>query len=89
MLRIFEINHGDGEKEWITGATNIEALANYVSTTDCDLSEMDGAEISELPKEKWGTYIVKQEDDEEQTFEEWMSKNGNKPDIIAGTMYEV
>jgi hypothetical protein len=89
MLRIFEIIHGDGEKEWITGATNIEALANYVSTTDCDLSEMDGAVISELPKEKWGTYIVKQEDDEEQTFEEWMSKNGNKPDIIAGTMYEV
>lgn len=89
MLRIFEITHGDGEKEWITGATNIEALASYVSTTETDLSEMDGAEISELPKEKWATYIVKQEDDEEQTFEEWMFKYGNKPDIIAGTMYEV
>jgi hypothetical protein len=88
MLRIFELTHGDGEKEWITGATNIEALASYVSQTETDLSEMDGAKISELPQEKWASYIVKQEDDKEQTFEEWMSKYGNKPDIIAGTMYE-
>jgi hypothetical protein len=89
MLRIFEIKHGDGEKEWITGATNIEALANYVSTTECDLSEMYGAEINELPMKDWQDYIVKQEDEKEQTFAEWMLDNGKSPQVICGTMYEV
>jgi hypothetical protein len=90
MLKIFEIIHKDGEKEWCTGATNIEALANYVSTTGCDLHEMDGAEILELPKDKWSEFRVKEDEENDQSFQEWMDKYGNgSPDIIAGTMYDV
>lgn len=90
MLKIFEIIHNDGEKEWCTGKTNIEALANYVSTTGCDLFEMEEAEIIELQKEKWSEYRVKEEDEEDSiTFEQWMKENGNSPDIIAGTMYDI
>lgn len=90
MLNIYEIIWADGEKEWCTGATNIEALHHYSMTTQCDLCEMDGAEIIELPKEKWSEYNVKMKDKEDsQTFAEWMEKYGNSPDIIAGTMYEI
>ena len=90
-LKIFEIIHADGEKEWCTGVTNIEALANYVTQTECSLHEMDGAEIIELPKEKWSEYVVKEEDEViGLTFEQWMKENGNSsPDIIAGTMYDL
>lgn len=90
MLNIYEIIHEDGEKEWCTGATNIEALANYVSTTGCSLHEMDGAEIKELPKEKWSEYRVKEEGEgSDQSFQEWMDKFGKgAPEIICGTMYD-
>jgi hypothetical protein len=50
---------------------------------------MYGAEINELPMKDWQDYIVKQEDEKEQTFAEWMLDNGKSPQVICGTMYEV
>lgn len=89
MKKIFEITHNDGEKEWCTGDTNISALANYITTTDCDISDMEGAEITELPKSKWGKYHIQEEDGETQTFKDWMEKNDNHDYLICGTMYTV
>jgi hypothetical protein len=88
-MKIFEIIHSDGEKEWVSGETNIEALRTYISTTGCDLHDMDGSEIVELPKDKWKEYTVKNEDEEEGiTFEQWMQENKDS-DVIAGTMYDI
>jgi hypothetical protein len=86
-MRIFEIIHQDGEKEWVSGETNIEALRTYLNTTEADLFDMDGAEIVELQKEKWSQYTVKDEEGTI-TFEQWMKENKDS-DIIAGTMYDV
>lgn len=89
MLKIFEIRHEDGEMEWCTGYTNLHALSNYVSTTECCLSDLDAAEIVELPKEKWEDYTVT-DDEGRKSFAEWMEQNGRtRPDIIAGTMYDI
>lgn len=90
MKKIFEIEHEDGEKEWVTGDTNIGALLSYLQTTGCDIVDIEDAKISELPKSKWGKFKVKQEDEEEMTFAKWMKLYGKgHNDIIAGTMYEV
>lgn len=89
MLKIFEITHENGEKEWCTGETNIDALAYYLTATECDLWEMRGAKIVEIPKEKWEEYKLKDSDEEiEYSFQEWMDKYGSgSPEIICGTMY--
>ncbi|MFW5830791.1 MAG: hypothetical protein ACOCVA_00980, partial [Prolixibacteraceae bacterium] len=65
-----------------------------VTGTDLtDLEETD--EIVEVPHEKWKEMEVRNIDYDKadpndwhtKTFEEWMNEN-NKPDVIAGTMYE-
>lgn len=89
-MKIFEIAWGDGEKEWIAANTTIQALKVYSSMTGVDLDDFeDDDNIVELPKSKWGRYTVKEEDAEESiTFKQWMKEN-KRPDIIAGTMYEL
>lgn len=89
MKKIFELEHPDGEKEWFTGDTNVQALCNYLQMTSCDIDDLGDAVLRELPRYKWGKYMVKEEDEEERTFADWMKHNGNRDDIIAGTMYEV
>lgn len=90
-MKIFEIKWTkQGEIEWVSADTNIEALKKYCSITQMDINDFDDCdEIVELPKSKWGKYTVKEEDSEEPiTFKQWMKENKH-PDIIAGTMYEV
>ena len=89
-MKIFEIKWTKyDETEWVAADTNIEALKTYCEMTSMDLDDFDDAdEIVELPKSKWGKYTVKTEDEGEMTFKQWMKEN-SKPDIIAGTMYEV
>jgi hypothetical protein len=94
-LKIFEITHEDGEKEWVSGDTIIKALVVYLDTNDMVISEILDSEIVELPKEKWSEYSVTNpdydkddpEDKESQTFEEYMKENAH-PELICGTMYE-
>jgi hypothetical protein len=53
-----------------------------------DLSDFeDHDEIKEIHKSKWSKYHVK-DSEKEISFKQWMKEN-NRPDIIAGTMYEV
>lgn len=89
-MRIFEIQHnGQGEREWVSGNTLIEALTNYLSITGMNIEEFDDEDdIIELPKDKWKEFTVSDPENElpEITFEQWMKEN-KKPDIIAGTMY--
>lgn len=91
MKKIFELEHEDGEKEWFTGQTNVEALAAYLQTTSCDIEDLGLAKLTELPRYKWSKYRVKEEDeDHDKTFAQWMKENPHSTnDIIAGTMYEV
>jgi len=97
MMKIFEFQWIDDEKEWIAANTIIEAIQTYCLITGIDLIELDAeGDIIELPKEKWSEMKVinteydpeeDPDDWEEKTYEEWM-KEHTKPDIIAGTMYE-
>lgn len=85
-LKIFQLSF-DGEHAWIASRTIIEAIQTYCSVTGMDLVEFEGdEEITELPREKWAEYIIKEEDDTaEQTFEQWMKENHTR-DIIASTI---
>lgn len=95
-MKIFELQHEDGEKEWIAAPTSIKALEHYFDTTGCHFEDMaDETEIVEVPESKWDELKVKNvdydktdpEDWKEQTFRE--AVNGlTRPDMIAGTMYE-
>lgn len=89
-MKIFEINwESQGEKDWIAADTNIQALKFYCRLTDMSIDDFgDDDTIIEIPKSKWGKYKVNHEDDGEITFKQWM-KNNIRPDIIAGTMYEI
>jgi hypothetical protein len=89
-MKIFEIRWSNGEKEWIAAESNLHAVRIYYSITGFNSFDFEeGDEIVELPKDKWATYTVKTEDeDEPMTFEKWMSEN-KYPDIIAGTMYDI
>lgn len=90
-MKIFEINwESQGEKEWVSAETNIQALKVYCRITDMDLNDFEDSDsITEVPEEKWSEYTIRSEMDENNTttFSEWM-KNNRSPDIIAGTMYE-
>lgn len=90
-MKIFEIIWtSQGEKEWVAADTNMHALKIYCDITDMSITDFEcDDEIVELPKRKWGKYTVKDEDAEEPiTFKQWM-KEHTRPDIIAGTMYEI
>jgi len=90
MKKIFELEHEDGEKEWFTGDTNIDALCSYLQQTCCDIDDLGLAKLTELPKSKWKEYTVKEEDeDEPKTFAKWMKETPHGNHIIAGTMYEI
>lgn len=90
MKKIFEINwESQGEKEWVAADTNIEALKKYCQITGMDIGDFEDEDsITELPKYKWSQYTVKEEDEKEITFKQWMKENP-RADIIAGTMYEI
>jgi hypothetical protein len=94
--KIFELSI-NGEKEWVSGTTVIQAIRTYLQVTGMDLLvDFDGDEdIVEVPKEKWSELKVRYddefEDDEETepltiTFQEWMDTR-EQPDYIAGTMW--
>ena len=95
-MKIFEIQWtSQGEKEWVSGRTIIEALKTYLSVTGNDMSDMeDDDDIIEVPKEQWSLMTIRNtqydktdsDDFEEMTFEQWMKEN-TESDIIAGTMY--
>jgi len=88
-MKIFEIIHPDGEKEWFTGQNLLSALNNYINTTECDLYDLTECEITELPKELYSFYIVQGEtEDQDMNFEQWLKENQFNPEIIAGTMYD-
>ena len=88
-MKIFELENADGQKEWFSGKTILNALVNYISTTECDISDLRDCELKELPQSEWDKYTVYNNEDfecESITFTEWM-KDNPKPEIIAGTMY--
>lgn len=97
-MKIFELQHEDGEKEWIAANTVIKALECYFKTTSMEFWDLhDEADIVEVPEEKWSEMYIKNidydpqdpEDWQERTFKDWMDNNKNYgPDILCGTMYE-
>lgn len=88
-MKIFEIQWSDGEKSWIAANTNIEAIQEYIRSTDTDiLDEFDGSEVVEIPMEKWKEYHVFNDEERvsQQSFEEYM-KTIKSPEIIAESQY--
>ena len=92
MNKIFELIHDNKEKEWIKAQTNVEALVHYVNQTECDLNDLTGCEIKELPKDIWKSYFLYNHENNcikyPISFAKWMKNNTSQtPEIIAGTMY--
>jgi hypothetical protein len=88
MLNIYELIYPDGEKEWFTGITAINALSNYLKETNQELWDIENCDIIELPKEKWDEFLVREEGCFPITFAAWMETNGDYPGLIAGTIYD-
>jgi len=93
MNKIFELIHDNKEKEWIKAQTNVEALVHYVNQTECDLNDLTGCEIKELPKDIWKSYFIYDSENEsflgyQISFHKWMKNNTSQtPEIICGTIY--
>lgn len=88
-MKIFELIHPDGEKEWFSGHNLLSALNNYINTTECDLDYLTECEITELSKDQYRNFIVEGEtEDQDMNFEQWLKENKFHPEIIAGTMYD-
>ena len=87
-MKIFEIEHSDGEKEWVSGETNLDAINTYVSTTQCSLYDLKDSEIREVPKSKYSKYRIAMEVGVEISFKTWMRDNHLRSEIICGTMYD-
>lgn len=97
-MRIYEIKHADDEKDWIAvKGTNMEALRVYCECTECDLFDMDGSEIREVPRDEWDKLFIRNEEtiydedededcEEMQSFTEWVKENPSGG-MIASTMY--
>lgn len=79
----------DGDIEYVSGYTPIQALKFYCEETGLGLSELeDGDTITEVPKLLWGTISVKDTEGggENLTMEDLMS-DVVRPELIA-TSYE-
>lgn len=93
--KLFELKY-NGEHEWISALTNIEALKTWSETTDCSLIELDDTdEIIEIPESQWASLTITntdrdiddQDDWETQTLEQYM-KTVSFSQIIGGSAYD-
>jgi len=87
MLNIYEIKYPNGEKEWCTGSTTLHALFNFTNKSNCDLHDLQEAEIKKINMRDWHRYHIDEEDGPGISFDEWMKENGEEPGIICGTFY--
>jgi hypothetical protein len=95
-MKIFELQHEDGEKEWIAASTVIIALYHYFNTTSTDFIDLhDEADIVEVPESKWDEMKVVNTDYDEKDPKDWKDQTFREaikgltgPDILCGTMYE-
>ncbi|PKP11977.1 MAG: hypothetical protein CVU09_00315 [Bacteroidetes bacterium HGW-Bacteroidetes-4] len=91
-LRVFELQHPDGEKEWIAAHTIIEALQTYCSTTDASLFELDDYDLVEVPQTRWDELNIVNPDCENDELEKTtlreIVQGMTNPDIIGGTFYD-
>lgn len=81
MLKIFEIEHEDGNMEWFTGSTIIEAIAAYLDISGLELDDIITSEVWEIPEEDWDEYTM----DDNITFREYMKEHGDDLNIFATT----
>lgn len=84
-MRIFEFQF-NVESDWFAAETIIDAIRNYLTTSECDIDEIK--DIVEIPESKWEEYKILDSDTDEpiQSFAEWIKEN---PDggMIASTAY--
>lgn len=87
-MKIFEINWvSQNETEWVAAHTNIQAIKILCNASELTINDFeDTDEIIEVPEEKWNKMFIINEDNQKQTFQEWMNEN-TEPCIIAGTFY--
>jgi|JI9StandDraft_1071089.scaffolds.fasta_scaffold502670_1 hypothetical protein len=95
-MKIYELRHENGEKEWIAAHTVIEAIKTYSYTMSTSIAEFsNGDEIVEVPEADWDKMIVKNldydkndpDDWEEHTFREEVAA-WSKPQVFAGTNWD-
>lgn len=87
-MKIFELKHSNGIIDWFSGETILQALVNYVNTTECSFYDLEDDELKELPENDWDNHNVIQDDSGTSiTFREWMEQNRNSPEMIASTAY--
>jgi len=94
--KVYQIK-SQGETEYVSGRTVIEALQTYLTNGDLSIHEdlEPETEMAEVPKEKWPDITITNtefdendpEDFESMTMEQWMNDNPNTSDIICGTPY--
>lgn len=85
MLKVFEIKWPDGEKAWVAARSIIHAMIVYCDFTMTDLDDFEGdEEIVEVPRDKWPTMKIEDEEHEKysHTFEQAMNGQ-NDPCLIA------
>ena len=92
-MKIFQLTWGDGEREYISANTNVDAIKVYCQDCSFDVWDFeDDCEINEIPEDEWEKFTIKMDDfegDEDSkiiTFVEWMKQN-LESGYICGTMY--
>lgn len=94
-MKVFELQHPENEKEWITGKNVIDALKNYLFHLGMDISEIEDSDIVEVPESEWDKITVVNNDYDDSdpqdvssfTIKDYM-KDCDTSEIIAGTMYD-
>lgn len=93
-MNIYEFRT-QGEKEWISAHTLIEAFQYYNQLSTLDIIDFNPEDdVILIPKEDWSNYSVTDPEFEEwddyegktsMTFADWMEQNPNCVDMIATT----
>jgi hypothetical protein len=81
MLKIFEIELEDGNKEYIKASTLVEAIIIYLDLMEIELEDIIESEIKEIPEEEWSGYLI----DDNMSFKDYMENNDEELTIFATT----
>lgn len=87
-MKIFQITHEDGEREWVAAHTNIGAIYTYMLEAQCTLKSLIAHTVSELTdKEVENQRVLLKDSDSSITFRQWLEKY-KSPGIVAGSFYD-
>lgn len=94
-MKVFELQHPENEKTWITGKNVIDAIKEYLFESSVDISEIEDCDIVEVPESEWDKITVVNndyDDSDPNDFREITVKDFMKycdtALIICGTMYD-